>query len=148
MKKARAYVPLVFGALALLPAPAPAGIPLLFDGGASEGNGNGIEATIRVLANDFVLTQAGSVETVEFWALTPDTWDGTVEYFFFDDAGNVPANVPFASGDGAGVSGVPTGATAGPYVEYLFRFDLESPLPLDAGPRYWFGLHLKQSFAH
>jgi hypothetical protein len=41
------------------------------------------------------------------------------------------------------VGQTPTGVTN----EYYTRFDLETPLPLAAGPRYWFGLHLKQSFA-
>jgi hypothetical protein len=142
MKPGRAGARIVLGALALASSPAFAGIPLLFDGGASEGNGNGIETTIRVLANDFVLPQAGSVETVEFWA-TASTWDGTLEYFFFEDAGNLPAAVPFASGDGVDVRQTPTGGPG----EFVFFFDLETPLPLAAGPRYWLGLHLKASFA-
>jgi hypothetical protein len=141
--KARACAPLVFAALALLSAPATAGLPVLFDGGAPEGNGNGIETTIRVLANDFVLTQVGTVETVQFWALTPGTWDGTVEYFFFESSGSLPANVPLASGDAVNVRQNPSGVAG----EYVFYIDLEAPLPLAAGPRYWFGLHLKQSFA-
>jgi hypothetical protein len=148
MGTGRARAPLVLGALlALLPAPARAGGALLFDGGAPEGNGNGIETTIRVLANDFVLAETANVTSVELWALTPDTWDGTVAYYLFENAGTVPSNAPLAAGDGANVTQVATGVTAGSYTEYLFRFDLEAPLPLAAGPRYWFGLHLKQTFA-
>jgi hypothetical protein len=142
MNPAGACVRILLGAVALASSPARAGIPLLFDGGPPEGNGSGIETTIRVLANDFVLPQAGSVETVEFWA-TASTWDGTLEYFFFEDAGNVPAAVPLASGDGANVRQTPTGVSG----EFVFFFDLEAPLPLPAGPRYWLGLHLKQGFA-
>jgi hypothetical protein len=143
MKKVRSCAPLVLAALALLPTLARAGIPVLFDGGAAEGNGSGIETTIRVLANDFVLPQAGSVERVQFWASTSASWDGTIEYYFFEDAGNLPAMVPLASGDAMDVSQAPSGVQG----ESIFFFDLEAPLPLAAGPRYWFGLHLKQSFA-
>jgi hypothetical protein len=135
-------VPLAL-ALSLLAAPARGGSALLFDGGAPEGNGNGIETTIRVLANDFVLAEAGSITSVEFWATTPAGWDGTVEYFFFESAGNLPAATPVASGNGVNVDQTPTGITN----EYRFLFDLEAPLVLAPGPTYWFGLHLKQSFA-
>lgn len=143
MKKASTCVPLVLAALALLPTPVRAGIPILFDGGAPEGNGNGIETTIRVLANDFVLAQSGTVERVQFWATAPLSWDGTIEYSFFESTGNLPANVPLVSGDGVNISQAPSGVAG----ESIFFFSLETPLPLAAGPRYWFGLHLKQSFA-
>lgn len=143
MKKARTCLPLIFAALALVPTASRAGIPILFDGGAPEGNGNGIETTIRVLANDFVLPQSGTVERVQFWATMPGTWDGTIEYSFFESTGNLPANVPLASGDGVSISQTPSGVAG----EYIVFFSLETPLPLAGGPRYWLGLHLKQSFA-
>jgi hypothetical protein len=137
---------LLAGLLSLLVAPR-AGAVLLFDGGAPEGGGNAIEVTIRVLANDFELTERSTVMSVEVWALTDASWDGTVEYFFFENAGNVPAAVPFASGDGTNIVPTPTGVTSGALTEYLYAFDLAAPLVLEAGQKYWFGLHLKQSFA-
>jgi hypothetical protein len=143
----RGPAPLFLAAfLSLLVAPR-AGAVLLFDGGASDGGGNGIEVTIRVLANDFELAERSAVESVEVFALTDDGWDGTLEYFFFEPAGNLPAATPIVTGVGTNVVATPTGVTSGPYAESVYRFDLATPLVLEAGQKYWFGLHLKQSFA-
>lgn len=137
---------LLAGLLTLLVAPR-AGAVLLFDGGASEGTGNGIEATIRVLANDFTLAERSTVTSVEVEAQADSGWDGTLEYFFFESAGNLPAAVPLATGLGSNVVATPTGVTSGSYVESVYRFDLATPLVLEGGQTYWFGLHMKQSFA-
>jgi hypothetical protein len=115
---------------------------LLFDGGASDSI-NGIEVTIRVLANDFELPERSTVDSVEVWAQAGASWDGTLEYFFFADAQSLPADAPLATGLGANVTTMP-GTTA---QELVYRFDLEEPVVLEAGQRYWFGLHMKESFA-
>jgi len=126
--------------LALLAAPRAEAV-LLFDGGASDGL-NGVEVTIRVLANDFVLAEPSTIESVEVWAQVGPEWDGTLEYFFFEPSGNLPAMVPLATGLGTNVTTMP-GVVAG---ELIYRFDLAAPLVLGAGT-YWFGLHMKQSYA-
>jgi hypothetical protein len=118
---------------------------LLFDGGTS--NGSGIEDTIRLLANDFVLKAPGTVSSVDVWAFVDGTWDGTIDYSFYESSGNLPSETPFASGSGINITQTPTGETAGPASEYLFHFELQQPLMLQGGQRYWFGLHLKQSYA-
>jgi hypothetical protein len=137
---------MLVASLSLLLVASRAGAVLLFDGGAPEGNGSGVEVTIRVLANDFQLSEKGTVTSVDVWALVPESWDGTLEYFFFESAGNLPAAAPLATGNGTNPSQSATGVTAGPFTEYLFHFDLEQPLVVEAGQPYWFGLHLKQSF--
>lgn len=135
---------LLAGLVGLLAA-ARADAVLLFDGG--EADGQGVEVTIRVLANDFELAEAATVTSVEVWALTDASWDGTLGYYFFEPAGNVPAAAPIASGTGTNVVATPTGVVSGGHTEYVYRFDLQSPLALAAGQTYWFGLHMKQSFA-
>ena len=131
---------LLVGLLSLLVAP-PAQAVLLFDGGASDGI-NGIEVTIRVLANDFELAERSTVSSVEVWAQAGAGWDGTLEYFFFEPAAALPAMVPLATGLGTNVT-TSAGTIAG---ELVYRFDLAAPLVLESG-QYWFGLHMKQSFA-
>lgn len=115
---------------------------LLFDGGASDSI-NGIEVTIRVLANDFQLDERSTVQSVEVWAQAGASWDGTLEYFFFEDAGNTPSDTPLATGLGTNVTTTPGTIAA----ELVYRFDLAAPVVFEAGQKYWFGLHMKQSFA-
>lgn len=133
---------LLAGLLSLLAAPRAEAV-LLFDGGASEGTGAAIEVTIRVLANDFQLAERSTVQSVEVWAQVGAEWDGTLEYFFFEASGNVPATVPLATGLGTNVT-TSAGGAAG---ELIYRFDLAAPVVLDGGQQYWFGLHMKQSYA-
>jgi hypothetical protein len=133
----------ILAAIPLLFAASEARAVLLFDGGEPEGNGSGIEDTIRVLANDFVLSEDGTVTAADIWASVDDSWDGTLEYYFFESAGNLPASTPLATGIGTNVIQTATGVPS----EYLFHFDLAQPVPLQGGQTYWFGLHLKQSFA-
>jgi hypothetical protein len=132
---------ILVGLLSLLTAPRAQAV-LLFDGGASDGV-NAIEVTIRVIANDFQLDQLSTVQSVEIWAQAGAQWDGTLEYFFFENSGNLPAVLPLATGLGTNVTTMPGGSLAG---ELIYRFDLESPLVLEGGQTYWFGLHMKQSF--
>jgi hypothetical protein len=138
----RRVILLLAGFAALLAAPRAQAV-LLFDGGPSEGTGAAIEVTIRVLANDFQLAERSTVQSVEVWAQVGAGWDGTLEYFFFEPSGNVPAMVPLATGIGTNVTTSPGGVAS----ELIYRFDLATPVVLDGGQQYWFGLHMKQSYA-
>ena len=133
---------LLAGLLSVLAAPRAEAV-LLFEGGPTEGNGSAIEVTIRVLANDFQLDERSTVQSVEVWAQAGAGWDGTLEYFFFEPSGNVPAMVPLATGLGTNVTTTPDGAAG----ELRYRFDLAAPVVLEGGQQYWFGLHMKQSYA-
>jgi hypothetical protein len=136
----RSLLPLA-AALSLFAAPRAEAV-LLFDGGSSDGV-NGIEVTIRVLANDFQLPQRSTVDAVEIEAQAGAEWDGTLEYFFFENDGSVPAETPIATGLGTNVTTMPNGFAG----QLIYHFDLASPVVLESGQTYWFGLHMKQSYA-
>jgi hypothetical protein len=125
------------------------------------------ELTGWVQADFFELKDPVKVTDAHFWTIEndgyyatadgiPRSWDGTLEYFFFSDAGYNPGAL-MASGDGQSIVKTATGLRSGPPPdatpdppkirgpEYKYSFDLETPLVLNPG-KYWFGLHLSSQF--
>ena len=126
---------LAFAALAL--ASTASAQEVIFDNGPPTPDRNGIEVTIRVLAEDVMLSEPASVERVRLW-VTEDlnAWSGTIEYFFFASAGTVPTETPLASGDGQNIQ----------VVDDQYTFELETPVALDADVPYWIGIHMDADF--
>ena len=128
---------LTLGLAGLLMANPASSQEVIFDHGPPRASGGGVEVTIRVLAEDVLLSQAEEAGGARVWVVgDPNAWSGTLEYFFFDADGNLPATVPFAAGTGQNVQIVGN--------EYTFEFE-ESVL-LDANTPYWFGLHMDADF--
>jgi hypothetical protein len=139
------FVRPVLGALVTLVAIGPASAVTIFDnGGPDQVSGN--EMTHWVQTEDFVLTTDSYLTDAHFWSVEGGSWDGTLDYFLFADAGGVPAAAPFATGSAVNVSKVATGNVLFFGSEYEYSFDLASPIPLSGGTTYWFGLHLSNNF--
>lgn len=131
---------------------------LIFDDslpGATDSDGS--EVTFFVIANDFVLSQTSTLESVKFWTNEGfgarqggNPWDGTIEYFLFSDAGGGPASSAFASGDGQSIARTFLGLSSMPSLDqfqlYHYEFSIESPVLLQGGVKYWIGLHLASDF--
>lgn len=113
---------------------------VVYDNGAPDPSG-GIEVTIRILAEDVLLPEPETITGVRLWAIADlDAWSGTIEYSLYESDGNVPAETPFASGEGANVRVAPNGAND------RYTFGLEAPVELEAGTTYWLGLHMDDDF--
>jgi len=129
--------------------------PEIFDNGAPN-NLVGQENTVAIVADDFQVTQDVFLTDVHFFNFEdpnfvspPTPWDGTLEYFIYNDNAGMPANPPFESGIGQNIQkmnigvGFPTRPNA---IHYEYSFDLENPIQLQAGVKYWIGLHLANDF--
>jgi hypothetical protein len=114
------------------------GEPLIY------GYGNGI--LDRIHAEDFELTQDAILTKGHFWTLEGVIWDGTLEYFIFDDDNGTPGTV-ISFGDGQSVVKNATGRITPGADEYEYSFEFETPIDLDAGKTYWFGLHMDADYA-
>ena len=99
-----------------------------------------------IVVDDFVLEESTTLRDVHFYfqELT-DNWDGTMEYFIFaDDSGSIGPLI--ASGNGINVDREYTGFVGHLGPQSIFWFDLEEPVPLEAGVTYWLGLHQLDGF--
>lgn len=83
---------------------------------------------------------------IRFWGTTdlageiPAAFSGTISWAIYNDAGGALGAVA-GSGATSSIVPVPTGnVVAGCCADYVFDFDLGSPLPLGAGT-YWLELH-------
>ncbi len=119
---------------------------VVFDNGEPSlyGYGNGV--LDRLQADDFELMQGAILTKGHFWTLEGDLWDGTLEYFIFADDGGMPGTI-VSSGDGQSVVKNATGRATPLAEEYKYSFEFETPIDLDAGETYWFGLHLAADYA-
>ena len=84
-------------------------------------------------------------------------WDGTLEYFIFEDVadpssqnGRSPAATPLYSGIGQSISRQFTGRIGSElplldFKEFKYSFRLENKVLLNSGQVYWLGLHLSEN---
>lgn len=138
-----------FAALMLMATPASAAT-IYDNGGPLNGpSASGNEATLWVQAEDFSLAGGGSVGGAGVYIAglgDLGNWDGTVEYFFFADAGGSPGAL-LTAGKGQGITTTDTGLSwcCGGN-SFLLEFTLESVFSALAGMDYWFGIHLSTNF--
>jgi hypothetical protein len=120
---------------------------IIYDNGPpTQAGGN--EVTQWVQTEDVLVNATTAVVSAQFWtAEAPGSWDGTLDYYFFADAGGKPASAPLVMGAGTDIVKVATGLTDLGYPEYSYTFDLPTPFTLAGGTTYWFGLHLAQDFS-
>src|SRR5687768_6958853 len=90
---------------------------------------SGNDMTEFVQTEDFVLAASSTVTDAHFWSVenpaAANPWDGTIEWFIFNDAGGQPAAAPFASGNGVSISKVATGNVLFFGMEYVYDFLLD-----------------------
>jgi len=128
--------------------PAMAGGPIIYNnGGPNQQNGN--EMSNWLQAEDFILGQGLNVITdVHFWTIEAPGmgFNGKLDYSFYQDAGGAPGAF-VVGGPAVGTTHVFTGnVVLGYYNEFEMEFNLQAPLALTAGARYWLGLHANGSY--
>jgi hypothetical protein len=117
---------------------------LLYDNGGDD-YANGNEMTQWLQAEDFVLGAQSNVTSVSFSVLTFGgiaNWDGTVDWWIFNDGGGAPGGV-VASGSGTNIS-MTFDQNQG-FDFYDCTMDLDAPQCLDGKTTYWLGLHLNDN---
>ena len=133
--------------------PCPSDALLLFDGGAPT-NTSGLRISDigpRVAAADFRTTAPWQVTRATFWSIEQQgfAWNGTVNYFIFNDGPAGPSNPPgsrspsgspLASGSGQSIVKTPDSRPLPSGFQYTF--DFENPVQLAAGKTYWLGINL------
>jgi len=120
------------------------GDDVIFDNGApSDEVINSL--TCCVFADDFDFSEDQLLTDVHFWTQESGPWDNTLEYFIFEDDGGLPGSL-ITSGNGANIQKVDTGFAGFGGERFEYSFDLEDPVLLDGGIKFWFGLHLQDGF--
>ncbi|MDD5327624.1 MAG: PEP-CTERM sorting domain-containing protein [Phycisphaerae bacterium] len=101
----------------------------------------------RLLADDFTVTQDTILTKGCFWTMEDHIllWDGTLEYFIFANASGMPGTI-ISSGNGQNVVKNATGRVTPGGDEYKYYFEFGTPIDLDAGETYWFGLHMDADY--
>ncbi len=146
MKKLLGLIPiLTFSVLLLAPLGAQnaTALNVIYDNGGPTGAFSS-SISDQISADDFVLTETQKVTDGHFWTSETIPWDGTLEYFIYEDAGGLPGAL-IASGNGQNVqrNEVYLGSLL-PTFEYWF--DFEDHDELQAGQTYWLGLHLASNY--
>lgn len=121
---------------------------VIFDNGAPNQSG-GDEMTAYVQAEDFALSSAALLTDLHFSTFEGNegnSWDGTLQYYFFSDNSGQPASTPFATGSAINVMRAATGFVDADLHEFQYSIDTASPILLAAGTPYWIGLHANQTF--
>ena len=120
---------------------------IIYNNGAPNGV-SGNDSTQWVQAEDFVLSQKNHITDAHIFIAGLGgigNWDGTMNYYFFADAGGSPGNL-LASGAGQNVTVTDTGAAWGPGGNvFEVGFDLQAELVVFPGAT-WFGIHLSTNF--
>jgi hypothetical protein len=139
-------VPVLLAAASLLFCP-PARSSVIVNGFPSL-TGGGTLLQPDVAAEFFTLSSAMTLQSVEFAVYgNPSLWDGTLDYYFFDNSGFYPASSPFAQGHDPAYS-ITYLINGGTHTTsfWLFDFDLNTPVTMGPGT-YWLGLHMQNGYA-
>lgn len=121
--------------------------PVFSNGPADPVSGSGREMSAWIQADDFLLTSdtvltGASLQWFTLGAgLKP--WDRTIDWYVFKDQDGTPGDL-LASGGALNVLSEFDGA--GTYSWYTTTFDFDTPVPVVASRRYWFGLHFASDF--
>ena len=156
---------LVVITLASLARVTPVGAAVVFDGGPADvANG---QALYWDMADDFEIPNSATVNgaTVPILAILGGrnlaTWDGTLQWKVFaagppllnPNGTTLSTTTPgavIAQGAGLGIQTTFLSESPGPfgdpYQYYSFNFSFGQDIALAANTRYWFGLHLNQSY--
>lgn len=112
----------------------------VYDNGPSDAGG--VEVESFVIADDFVLNARTMITDIHFqtFEFAGPVWDGTIEYFIYDDANGEPGNL-LTSGNGQNLVKNNLGGTA-----YEYSIDLDTDIELDGGVTYWLAIHLAANY--
>jgi hypothetical protein len=117
---------------------------LVFSTGPPSLSGGGVDLRIFVGAESFRLSTPTTIKAVQFFTgeYAP-WWDGTLEYFFFNNDGALPSSSPLPGSHGSNPPFTKRSVPGGPFADYTYeyQFDLLTPLALNPGT-YWLGLRL------
>lgn len=104
-----------------------------------------------ISADDFTLSVAkhvtgASVDVYDGPADQNKRWDGTVEWWLFNNNGNLPGNL-IASGIGENI--VQRNIEEDPlgFRDFTVDFDFDQEIPLPAGQIFWFALHMRVDYS-
>lgn len=121
---------------------------IAYDNGLPDQQSGGTVNNGQSTADDFVLGQATTLTSGQFWTLEQgdgSQWDGTLLWGVLADNGNVPGAL-VTSGAGVNVvkTEVQTGISLGQFVltEFVYTFEFAGGLNLAAGD-YWLALFLQ-----
>ncbi len=123
---------------------------LLFNSGAPNGlNGLSIVGDPPnevASAARFTTSAPWQIESVRFWSLEQGgyVWDGTIDYFVFEDVAGIPASVAFAQGAASNIFQSPddAGACCGSTSAFQYNFDFAVPIDLESNTPYWLALQI------
>jgi len=125
---------------------------IVYENGVPEGTGNSLFLHKNSVASDFVLENPTSITDVHFVLVErddeiPTTFDGKIQYAILADNDGPDPNNVLGSGNAIKLETEDLGlGTFNDRPRILVWFDLESPVPLDAGVTYWLWLHAGDDF--
>jgi subtilisin family serine protease len=133
--------------MALLQASLP---QVVYDNGASTHSG-GSAVGHFIAADDFTLGAATrvtgvSVDVSDGPATENRRWDGTVEWWLFDDNAGLPGSL-LASGVGNNIRHRDVVENTFGFRDFTVDFDFGEEVPLAAGQMYWLALHMQSDFS-
>lgn len=140
---------IAFALAAVLGSACAASADPIFDNGAPDMlHGSGREMTSWMQADDFVLSAPAQITEASFdWFTTGglSNWDGSLTWTIFADSGANSPGAMIASGGGLNVLTEWQGSSN--FDRYTTSFELNAPVDLAGGTKYWFALHLADDFS-
>ncbi len=108
----------------------------------NDGNGDLLPpVTTAVSADDFMLTKDTILTDVHFETCEVDAvWDGTFQYFFFEDNGGQPGNF-IMQGNGINIEKNPVN-----FICFTYSIDFDTSFAAEGGIKYWIGFHFNSDF--
>lgn len=121
---------------------------VVYDNGGPNGV-SGNETTNWIQAEDFSIAGGGAITDATIYLGGfggIGNWDGTLQYYFFADAGGAPGAAALATGNALDMAVTDTGI---PFVVggnvFAIHFNTQ-PFVANAGTTYWFGIHASANF--
>jgi hypothetical protein len=120
---------------------------LLFDGGAPDRNSGLRISDIGFVASaaDFQIAKESLVTSAEFWSVEfpgQFVWDGTLNYFVFEDDDGMPSENHIYNGLAQSIVKTFDPDVNTIYFGFKYSFNFQVPLELEAGTIYWLALNL------
>lgn len=123
---------------------------VVYNNGASTHTG-GSAVGHFIAADDFVVSVAiratgASVDVSDGPAGENRRWDGTVEWWLFEDNAGLPGNL-LAEGAGSNIRARNVTVSPLGFRDFTVDFDFGEEILLAAGQRYWLALHMQSDFS-
>lgn len=115
-----------------------------FEGGNADFE-NGNEFSQWLQAEDFILAADNELKAAEYDWLQIGSWNGTAQWWIFNDAGGSPGGV-VANGAASNIVTTNLGIVNG-FQFWNTDFSFGANVPVTGGTKYWLGLHQGTGFA-